>query len=272
MNTFDPVDPQPDQMKAVEAQLERIVSGLRARLGETLLGVYLHGSLAMSGFNPRHSDIDLLAVTRQPLPPEGKCSTAALLLEVSRQPAPVEISVLAWDDLHPWQHPARFDLHYSESWRERYTQALAGEAVDTAGIEARAAQPRPTDGDLAAHVTVVRARGRVLYGLPIAEVFPVVPAADYLNSIDADLEWAQSQANPAYQTLNVCRTMAFLADGGVRSKAEGGVWGLAHLPESFHSLIQAALAVYQRGAEPDAAAQPTGRIGRRGALAGLLRL
>lgn len=48
-----------------------------------------------------------------------------------------------------------------------------------------------------------------------------------------------------YLTLNLCRTLAYCADGQVRSKAEGGAWALAHLPEAFHPLVRAALAVYQ---------------------------
>jgi len=48
-------------------QVNRVVEGLRDRLGDTLgdqlVGVYLSGSLALGGFHPPSSDIDVLVAT-----------------------------------------------------------------------------------------------------------------------------------------------------------------------------------------------------------------
>ena len=50
--------------------------------------------------------------------------------------------------------------------------------------------------------------------------------------------------NPVYMTLNLCRVLAYLRDGAVLSKKQGGEWGLAKLPERWHPQIRAALAAY----------------------------
>src|SRR5688572_798254 len=48
---------------AVRAQVDHLTSTLSAVLAEHLIGIYLHGSLAMGCFNPEHSDLDLLVIT-----------------------------------------------------------------------------------------------------------------------------------------------------------------------------------------------------------------
>ncbi len=44
--------------------LSLAVSSWRSALGRNLAGVYVHGSLSTRAFNPRTSDIDVLATTR----------------------------------------------------------------------------------------------------------------------------------------------------------------------------------------------------------------
>ena len=100
--------------------------------------------------------------------------------------------------------------------------------------------------DLAAHITVTRARGRCLYGRPIAEVFSPVPDSDYLSSILEDISAAETEINdnPIYHVLNLCRVLAWLREGRVLSKREGGEWALQALPEAWHGLVDTMLARY----------------------------
>ena len=43
--------------------LDELVSGITDALGDNLVGVYLRGSLALGGFDPATSDVDVLVVT-----------------------------------------------------------------------------------------------------------------------------------------------------------------------------------------------------------------
>ncbi len=225
---------------AVRRQATNLVKGLRATLGENLLGVYLHGSLAMGCFNPQRSDLDVLAVTLERLAPNGRPLLARWLLRLSGVPAPIEISVLNRADLHPWQHPAPFDFHYSEDWRDRTLAHLESGAWPEDTL-------LPRDPDLAAHIQVTLARGLCLWGAPAAAVLPPVPAEDYTDSILADFRWGRELLgiNPVYFVLNACRVRAFLEDGRILSKAEGGAWGLEHLAPALRPTISRALRVYR---------------------------
>ncbi len=229
----------------IQAQVERYVADVRVMLGDELVGIYLHGSLAMGCFNPAQSDLDLLVVTRAPMSLTTKRDIAGHLLRVSRQPAPIEISFLALTMLTPWRHPLPFDFHYSEMWRDACIRDLAGEGWRTWNARDQ------RDPDLAAHITVVRQRGIALYGLPAADVFPPVPEEDYIAAIIDDVTEALDRiyADPVYAILNACRTLAFLQTRRVLSKDEGGQWALEHLPPALRPLIEMALMHYRGAAD-----------------------
>lgn len=225
---------------AIRGPVERLLEELRGIHCQNLVGVYLHGSLAMGCFNPERSDIDLLVVTRERMAPEERRAAAEALLRHPASPGPLEISFVSQAQLRPWSHPAPFDLHYSPDWRARITEDLASGAWMRWGDEER------RDPDLAAHVTVVRARGLALHGPPPDEAFLEVPRRDYLDSIVADMAWGSERIddNPVYLVLNICRVYAYLRKGLVYSKDEGAAWGLRELPE-HGAVIAAALRTYR---------------------------
>ena len=104
-----------------------------------------------------------------------------------------------------------------------------------------------TDPDLAAHVTTLRARGRVVRGAPIQEAFPEVPEADYRQAILADLEWICGNSAQVYGVLNACRVLAWLGGRGVLSKAEAADWALGSLPAAHRATISKARSAYHQG-------------------------
>lgn len=228
----------------IRGQVAALIEAFQQWLSANLTGVYLHGSLAMGCFNPAGSDLDLLVITKQSMSLEQKHALIEALLRLSRHPAPIEISFLSATDLIPWRYPTPFDLHYSEGWRERYEQALAGDGWQHWN------DSRQTDADLAAHITITRARGICLLGQPIAQALPSVPRQDYIASIWEDFHWERARAaeNPPYFILSACRVAAYLLDGRLCSKEEAGAWALNALPEQFHGLITQALSLY-RGKE-----------------------
>ncbi len=101
------------------------------------------------------------------------------------------------------------------------------------------------DIDLAAHFTIIKQCGVVLYGDEIQKVFAAVPKKDYIDSICSDIENAKEDIieQPMYITLNLCRVLAFLKDGLYLSKEEGGKWGIEHLSLNY-SLVSDALECY----------------------------
>ena len=227
----------------MEQLLARFVRAAAETLGGNLLGVYLHGSAAMECFQPKKSDLDLLLVVREDMPEEVKRRFMDCLLELDAEgPAKViEMSIVTRSVCDPFVYPTPFVLHYSRMHRDWYRRDPEDYVRRMNGM----------DADLAAHFTVIRARGRCLYGLPVREAFSEVPAADYLDSIRSDVSGAVEEIgdNPMYLILNLARVLAYQQEGKVLSKREGGRWALEHLPERFHSLIASALREYETGEE-----------------------
>lgn len=219
-------------------QIDRFCSELSPLVGENLVGIYLHGSLAMDCFNPWSSDIDLIVRTRERLDERSRTRIGQLMLEHSCNPFPMEISILGNDDLLPWCYPTPYTFHYGEELRD---QIRAG--VRPQGSTCGSA----VDYDLAAHITVIQARGITLSGEPVASVFPRVPEKDYLDSILRDLNWAleRLQAHPVYAVLNVCRVYYYLSERAISSKQEAGEWALDEFPDEFCAVIKPALRCYR---------------------------
>lgn len=80
----------------------------------------------------------------------------------------------------------------------------------------------------------------------IKDIFADVPVQDYIDSIWNDIAEAEEEItdNPMYIILNLARVLAYIKDGLVLSKKEGGEWALNNVHERYHSLIQDALIEY----------------------------
>jgi streptomycin 3"-adenylyltransferase len=231
----------------VKTPVQRFTRDVAHLLSDNIIGIYLHGSLALGCFNPARSDLDLLVITHQRTTVDVKRDLAELLLVTSNAPYPIEISFLPYTDLIPWRYPTPFDFHYSETWREQTRQALQN------GRWRQWNEQIAQDPDLAAHVTMTRQRGVCLHGAPIAQLFPDIPKEDYLASILNDVEDAFNRVmdNPVYSILNVCRVYAFILDGLVYSKQEGGEWALGIVPDEIRPVIALALKEYANDQQTD---------------------
>jgi len=220
--------------------LDKFVSCSKDIFGHNLTGIYLHGSAVMGCFQPGKSDIDLLLAVKEEIPDEAKRQFMDMVLELNKSaPAKgLELSIVKESVCNPFVYPTPFELHFSNAHLNWY-QSNPQEYVE---------KMKGTDKDLAAHLTIVYHRGKVLYGKKIPEVFAPVPKEDYLDSIWCDIENAveEIEENPMYLTLNLCRVLAYKKEGLVTSKQEGGEWGLKNVgrPE-FRALIEAALREYQ---------------------------
>ena len=225
------------------ALLDALCADFRAVLGDKLAGFYAHGSIAFGCFRWETGDIDFLAVAKSPLTQAEKVALIRALL--ARTPdAPekgIEMSVVLESVCRSFEHPAPFELHFSNAWLDRC-------AADAEGY-CRA--PHGGDPDLAAHFAVTREAGLALYGPPPKEMFAPVPREAVLDSIRADVEDGDILENPVYCALNLCRALAYREESKLLSKAGGGEWALEHLPGEHHPAIRSALNAYVRGDAPE---------------------
>lgn len=217
------------------------VDGMVNIMEQQPVGVYLHGSLAMGGFNPNSSDIDLIVVTKRPLSNRQQRELVRFLLGRSSEPFPIEISSLTVSQIENWSYPTPYDFHFSEFWRTRYEAELRNGTALYLNDEDK------TDVDLAAHFTVIHHRGVCLFGQPIHETFPSVPRNDYLASILEDYRECLDKLyeNPVYCLLNMIRVYWYMKEGKICSKKEAGVWGRENLPKKFTGLMEQIAVAYE---------------------------
>lgn len=222
--------------------LSKIAATYQAVLGDELVGVYAHGSLAMGCFRENLSDLDfLVVVSREPTQNQKEAMIQTLLALTPQAPKKgFEMSVVLASSLKPFVYPTPFVLHFSNRHLENAKRDIT---MYCEGM-------RGTDVDIAAHCVVTRECGMALLGRPVEEVFGEVDTADYIDSVWLDIEGAEDDVtrDPVYVILNLCRTLGYLATGRVMSKAQGAQWAIDELPIDGARVASQALAAYTEDA------------------------
>ena len=225
-------------MDTLQIITEKFVEKSKEILRDNLVGLYLHGSAVMGCFNKKTSDIDLLVVIHRDMSVEEKSRYMDMVVELNTlAPAKgIEMSIIKKSVCKPFVYPTPFELHFSIAHLEWYKNDPLDYVLKMNG----------TDKDLAAHITILYHRGLCLWGEEIHDVFEPVDEKAYFDSIWYDIECAEEDIleNPVYVILNLCRVLAYKKEKLILSKQEGCVWGLAHVPETYRSLIQQALDAY----------------------------
>jgi Nucleotidyltransferase domain len=190
------------RVEAERAYLDELVRRLRDLLGHELAGVYAGGSLALGGYEPGPSDLDVTVVVRTPLTDEV---SDRIVAELRHEAFPC---------------PARgLELVV-------YTERAAGTSTVEPGFELNLntgrgltfrADREPQPGErhwFAIDRSVLFEHGIALLGPPAAEVFaPIAP--DELRPVLADaLRWYEREAPESEDAiLNAGRSLLFARDG-----------------------------------------------------------
>lgn len=192
------------------ALLNEIKNHYKRILKEHLIGIYIHGSLAMGGFDFEKSDIDFIVVVNESLNLNQKKELIQVLLDLkSRAPKKgFEMSVVLEKYCQDFIYPTPYELHYSNMHHEAYQKDLEGYLEKLVG----------NDVDLASHFTIIYHRGITYFGKDKKEVFQEVPQQYYLDSIMQDVLFDHEDKH--YLQVNLHRVLAFKEEGLILSKRE----------------------------------------------------
>jgi predicted nucleotidyltransferase len=234
----------------VQQYLDRVGSAFREHLGAELVGVYLHGSLAMGALTPGRSDIDILAVCAAALSPQRRASLGEALaaIPIARSGGDLELSMVTEAAARTPSAAPRFEIHVST-----HEEPSVVDGAD-----------RPGDEDLVVHFAMVRARGQVLIGPEPTELFTAPDRVALIRAFLSDIAWARENgatgweghylpelASMTYRVLNAARSWRYLETGDLGSKVEGALWLERRHPDpDVHALLDAAM-TFQRGGVPD---------------------
>ena len=201
-----------DQPREIVRLVERV-------LGDRVIGAYLHGSAVHGGLKPA-SDLDVLVVATERMSDESRRALVEGLFEISGAAVglrPVELTVVAHDDIRPWRYPPVGDFLYGEWMRDDFA-------------DGGAPMPEPMP-DLALVLAVTLAGDHALAGPPPAEVLDPVPAADVARASLAGIPGLLDDlpGDTRNVVLTLARIWTTLDTGEILAKDAAADWALARL-------------------------------------------
>jgi predicted nucleotidyltransferase len=230
---------------AIQALLQKLVVEVRNTLGEQLVGLYLHGSLAYGDFNPKTSDIDFLIVTRERLPFE----TFLVLKELHSR---LFACSLGWSQKLEGAYIPQNDLR---------SHNPDNPACPWLGVDGHFALEK-LGSDWVIQRWILKEKGVVIFGPPLSRMIDPISPENLRQAVcDSLREWwsppfpspqrFESREYRAYAILTMCRSLFLLENGCIASKPEAARWALEVLEEPWLSLLEQALACQEGTATTD---------------------
>jgi Domain of unknown function (DUF4111) len=209
---------------------DAVATVLAEALETDVVGVWYVGSVALGGYVPGESDVDIAAVCEAALPLAQKQHVASAI---------VEVSALC---------PAR-GLEFT-----LYRREVAGSLPKGADFEVNAnggpRMPTAIHLDPAAESgfwyvldrAIAHRAGVVITGPPASRVFADVPRSALLEAMYESMAWHRVHERASlYSVLNACRAWRFAEEDVLGSKLEGAAWARRRWPDP--ALIDAAVAL-----------------------------
>lgn len=227
-------------------QINKVVNIWKKHLGDELIGVYLHGSIALDAFNPDSGDIDILVVVKDSIDIPVKLEIARDIIGLDRKPCPLEMSAVKLSDAKNWKTPGNCVFHYSDFWTEKYMKRFDNSDVDVYVVDHEF-----PDADVTSYIKLLKQCGIVLYGREIQEVFADVSDEDFWAAISADIDdYDFHDYDARYFSSNVLilgRILSFKKERRILSKYDGGIWMIDHVPEDLKYLPKLAMKIWFEG-------------------------
>lgn len=224
------VHPTPfDDVNQLLAELE---AGIRDALGETLVGLYLSGSLTYEGYTPGVSDLDLLAAVSRDLNEADLPALRQMHAElIARHPE--------WDD--------RIEvIYYSLRGLRTYKTARSPIAVISPGEPLHFREEMAGD-DWLMNWYLVLEHGVRISGPPADDIIEPASIDEFIAAVrDHARDWAlwidglDGSKSRAYAILTMCRTLYTDRNREHVSKQVAAEWTTQQLP-AYAGLIKTAL-------------------------------
>lgn len=220
----------------VDEMLHLLANDIQRILGDQLIGLYLHGSLAGGDFNPRRSDIDFLAATAGVLEED-------ILEQLAAMHRQHRSTGLAWAAHIEGSYIPVAALRRYDPDNDRHP------ALDVDGNFK--VQNHGSAWVIQRHI--LREKGVALIGPPAHTlVDPVSAKALREAQVGTLREWWRPQLSDpwilrtseyqAYGVLTMCRSLYTLRTGETASKTVTANWALQALDPRWHTLIRESLA------------------------------
>jgi hypothetical protein len=190
-----------------------VAARLQELLGSELVGAYFVGSVALGGYVPGESDIDIVAVSPEQVVEDVKRSIAEALLEVAAGcPARgMELTLYRRDVAGSPPRDAEFEVNVNGG--PRMATSIHLDAREEPGFW------------YVLDRAVAHGHGVVISGPPASEVFADAPRRTLLEAMVESMRWHRRHERATlYSVLNASRAWRYAAEGVLGSKLDGAAW------------------------------------------------
>jgi predicted nucleotidyltransferase len=211
----------------IEALLGSLTDEIRRSSNDSLVGLYVYGSLVTGDFDKDRSDIDLLAVVDSDV--EGDTFD-----QLDSMHARFVEDHPAWED--------RIEVAYVPApalWNFRTLTDQIAVISPGEPFHLKAAGK-----DWLINWYIVREAGVTLCGPPPRAHIPEISQSEFVEAVreqaEAWKEWVYKMCTPgaqSYAVLTLCRALYTCTNGRQASKKQAALWAQAHLPQ-WAALIQ----------------------------------
>jgi hypothetical protein len=198
-----------------------VAERLASVLGDDLVGVWFIGSIALGGYVPGESDIDIIALAAAPLAGATKRAVVDAIDPIL-------------DDC-----PSRgLELTVHRPGRGWDVNVNGGPRMErTAFIE-------PDDHPgfwWTINLAIGHQCGVTIVGPAAATVFPATDRSVLVDAMATSMRWHRANEGATlYSVLNACRAWQFAETGALVSKLAGAAWALDrwHRPATIHAAVE----------------------------------
>jgi hypothetical protein len=214
---------------------EHVADILADILGRDLVGVYFVGSVALGGYIPGESDVDMAAISEFALTETRKHHVASAIVEASVTCPSRGLEFTLYRRKVAGTRPAGADFEVNANGGPRMPTAVH--------LDARSEPAFWYVLDRA----IAHRSGVAVSGPPPRTVFADVPRSTLLEAMSESMAWHRAHEKATlYSVLNACRAWRFAEEDVLGSKLEGAAWARDRWPDT--DVIDAAVSL-RRGQE-----------------------
>lgn len=209
----------PDEILAYGREVS---ARLQQALGDGLVGVYYVGSIALGGYLPGESDVDIVAVSEYAIPDEVKPPIADAVFDTTKSCPTRGLEFTLYRRLVARASPVAADFEVNVNGGPSMARDIHLES----GTEPRFWY---VIDRAIAHLS-----GVVIFGPPPADVFAEASRQTLLDVMIESMRWHRNnEKTMLYSVLNATRAWRFAAEDVLGSKFEGAAWARERWPSTW---------------------------------------
>ena len=209
---------------------DQVADALVRILGRDLVGVYFVGSVALGGYVPGESDIDIAAVSRNALTDPQRRSVASAIVEVSAACPARGLEFSLYRREVAGSPPAGADFEVNANGGPRMPTVVRLDATGQAGFW------------YVLDRAIAHRSGLAIIGPPARRIFADAPRSTLLVAMHESMAWHRAHEKATlYSVLNACRAWRFAVEDVLGPKLDGAAWARSRWPDP--GLIGAAVAL-----------------------------